>query len=231
MPPTSALERKKLLIKLVVAAAALLLVAVLLLRGFDLRALVGRGLAILRGAGPWAFFSAMAVLPSFGVPLLTFMLTAGPAFAGQMGMVAVVGGGLAAITVNFILSYWLARQALRPLLIRLVVRLGYQVPRVEQADMADLIILLRVTPGVPFAVQNYLLGLAEAPVGKYVGISCAICWLTVTAFIVFGDALLNGRGRLIVYAVLLLAALTAATHLVRRHYAGRAARAARAANS
>jgi len=231
MPPGATPERKKLRIKLAVGAAALLLVAVLLARGVDLRAQVERGLALLQRGGPWAFFSAMALLPGVGVPLLTFMLTAGPAFAGQMGMPAVVASGLAAITVNFMLTYWLARQALRPWLIRLVVRLGYKVPEVEADDMTDLIILLRVTPGVPFAVQNYLLGLAGVPVGKYFGVSCAASWITASAFIIFGSALHNGKGKLIITAVLLLAALTAATHLVRRHFAGRAARAVPGAQS
>lgn len=225
MPPGTADERKKLLIKLAVAAAGLLLVAALLLRGVDIHGLIERGLALLRRGGPWVFFLAMAVLPAAGFPLSTFSLTAGAAFSAQMGMGAVVAAGLAASTVNLLLAYWLARQALRPWLIRLVVRFGYKVPQVEEGDMTDLIVLVRVTPGVPFFVQNYLLGLADAPIGKYILISCAVSWTYTSAFIVFGEALLNGRGKLILIAVSLLAALTAATHLVRRHFAGRAARA------
>ncbi len=120
---------------------------------------------------------------------------------------------------------------MRPWLIRLVVRLGYKVPQVEPADMTDLIVVLRVTPGVPFVVQNYLLGLADAPIGKYFAISCAAAWANNTALIVFGDALLNGKGKLILIAVGLLVALAAAAHLARRHYAGRAARMAPAAHS
>jgi uncharacterized membrane protein YdjX (TVP38/TMEM64 family) len=231
MPLGIARERKKLLIKLSLAAAGLLILAVLALLGVNLHALVERGLALLRRGGPWAFFSAMAVLPAVGVPLLTFALTAGPAFAGQMGMGAVVAAGLAAITVNVMLAYWLARRWLRPWLVRLFVRLGYKVPQVEPADMTDLIVLLRVTPGIPFPVQNYLLGLADVPFGKYFGISCAAAWANNVAFIVFGDALLNGKGKLIFCAVSLIAALTAAAHLVRRHYAGRAKRVGSRASS
>jgi uncharacterized membrane protein YdjX (TVP38/TMEM64 family) len=226
MAPGDAGERKKLLAKLSVAAVVLVLAAIAVLRGVDLRAWAGRGLDVLRGAGPWAFFSAMALLPAVGVPLLTFSLTAGPAFAAGMGMAAVVAAGLAAITVNLALAYGLARWGLRPLLIRLLVRLGYTVPRVEEGDMVDLIILTRVTPGVPFLVQNYLLGLADAPPGKYFLISCLAAWVTNAAFIVFGDALVNGKGKLILGAAGVLVALTAATHLVRRHVAGRTARAA-----
>jgi uncharacterized membrane protein YdjX (TVP38/TMEM64 family) len=84
--------------------------------------------------------------------------------------------------------------------------------------MTDLIVVLRVTPGVPFFVQNYILGLADAPFGKFLGISCAAAWPYTAAFIVFGDALHHGRAKLIIEGVLVLVALTAATHFVRRHY-------------
>jgi uncharacterized membrane protein YdjX (TVP38/TMEM64 family) len=174
--------------------------------------------AALSAAGPLPFFVAMALLPAAGVPMMVFSLTAGTAFAPRMGMGAVVAAGLVAQTINLILTYWLARRALRPWLTRLVARLGYKVPRVEDADMTDLIVLLRVTPGIPFFGQNYLLGLADAPFGKYLWISCATSSTYTAAIIVFGEALRHGRARLIMEAVLVLVALTAATHLLRRHY-------------
>jgi uncharacterized membrane protein YdjX (TVP38/TMEM64 family) len=171
----------------------------------------------------------MAVLPAAGVPLLTFSLTAGPTFAGQMGMPAVVAAGLAAITVNFTLAYWIARQALRPWVVRLLAFFGHRAPHVEPSDMGDFIVLLRVTPGIPFPVQNYLLGLVNAPFRKYFLISCAGSWATNVGFIIFGGALQSGKGRLIFTALGLIVAAAAAAHLVRRHYAGRARRAAPAA--
>ena len=174
--------------------------------------------AALSAAGPLPFFIAMALLPAVGVPMTVFSLTAGTAFAPQMGMGAVIAAGLAAVTINLILTYWLARRALRPWLTRLITRLGHKVPQVEAADMTDLIVLIRVTPGVPFFAQNYLLGLADAPVGKYLWISCATSWTYTAAIIVFGEALRHGRAKLILEAVLVLVALTAATHLLRRHY-------------
>ena len=174
--------------------------------------------AILAAAGPLAFFGAMALLPAAGVPMIVFSLTAGPAFAPSLGMGTVVAAGLTALTVNLLLTYWLARRALRPLLTRLLARLGHQVPRVEAADMTDLIVVLRVTPGLPFFAQNYILGLADAPFGKFLWISCLSSWTYTAAIIVFGDALRHGEAKLIMEAVLVLVALTAATHFVRRHY-------------
>jgi uncharacterized membrane protein YdjX (TVP38/TMEM64 family) len=209
-------------LKLAVLAVVVAAAAILVFRGGSLLGLVHRGIDEIRGLGPWAFYAAMATLPAAGVPMLAFSLTAASAFGPTMGMGGVVAAGLAAVAVNLAFTYWLARRALRPWLARILEKLGYRLPAVSRADMTDLIVLIRVTPGVPFFAQNYLLGLADAPVGPYLAISCAITFAQTTAFILFGDALIHGRGRAGLLALSLLLALTAATHLLRRHYGRKA---------
>lgn len=209
---------RALLLKLAVLAVAGLAVLALVIRGVDLMGWLRQALALVQQAGPVAFFSAMAVLPAVAVPLSPFSLTAGSAFAAELGMPLVIALALLAITINMVGTYFLASRALRPLLEKLFARLGYKLPQVEEGDAADLIVILRVTPGVPFPVQNYLLGLARAPLGQYLLISCAVQWSFNTAFILFGDALLHGKGKLAMIGLGVLLALTAGTHLVRRHY-------------
>ena len=209
---------RALLLKLAVAGVVLLVAAVLVARGLDLKALVAQGLALIRDAGPVVFFGSMALLPSVGVPLSPFALTAGSVFAPSLGMPLVIVLALSAVTFNILFSYYLASRALRPLLEKLLVRLGYKLPEVAAGDATDLIILVRVTPGVPFPVQNYLLGLARVPVVKYALISCAVQWSFNAAFILFGDALLHGKGKLALLGLCGLVALTVGTHLVRKHY-------------
>jgi len=209
---------RALLLKLAGAGVVLLGAAVLMARGLDLKALVAQGLGLIGQAGPVVFFGAMALLPSFGAPLSPFSLTAGSVFAARLGMPLVIVLALAAVTFNIMFSYYLARRAFRPLLEKLMVRLGYKLPEVAAGDATDLIILLRVTPGVPFPVQNYLLGLAQVPVVKYAVISCAVQWSFNAAFILFGDALLHGKGKLALLGLCGLVALTVGTHLVRKHY-------------
>jgi len=201
-------------------------VAVFLLRGVDGRAAIVAGMEIIRGAGPVVFFAAMALLPAVGVPGLTFSLTAGPAFGERLGMGVVVALSLAATTVNLIITYALARRALRPLLEKWLTRLGYQLPEVEAGDMTDLAIVVRVTPGIPFFAQNYLLGLAGVPFGKYVVVSCVTTWIYTTAFVLFGDALLHGKGKVAMLAGSLLVLAVAATHWARKHYGKKRAPAA-----
>lgn len=214
----SAPKNRALLLKLAAGLVVLGVVAVLVLRGVDLKGLVQRGLGTVQHAGPVVFFSAMAVLPALGAPLSPFSLTAGSIFGEQLGMPLVIAYALAAVTLNVLGTYFLASRAFRPLLEKLVTRLGYKLPEVAEGDATDLIVLLRVTPGVPFPAQNYLLGLARVPFVKYAVISCVIQWAFNVAFILFGDAVLHGKGKLALLGFSALLALTAGTHLVRKHY-------------
>lgn len=209
---------RALLLKLAVAGVGLLVVALLVARGLDLKALLQQGLDLLRNAGPLAFFTGMAVLPAVGVPLSAFSLTAGPVFGEQLGMGLVITYATLSITINMALTYLLARRALRPLLEYLFVRLGYRLPQVGTGDETDLIILLRVTPGVPFPVQNYLLGLSGVAPIRYLVISVLITGPLNVVFILFGDALLQGKGKLALISLGLILALMAVTQLIRKHY-------------
>jgi uncharacterized membrane protein YdjX (TVP38/TMEM64 family) len=133
-------------------------------------------------------------------------------------MPLVVVLALLAMLINMALSYWLASRVLRPLLEALFKHLGYKIPAVTRGDESGLIVLLRVTPGIPFPVQNYLLGLARASFGRYLLISFAIQGPLNAAFVVFGDSLLNGRGKTAFYGISAIAVLLVGTHLLRRHY-------------
>lgn len=205
-------------VKLAVLAVAGLGLAVLLLRGLNVREVVEQLLELIRSAGPVVFFLAMAILPALGVPILTFALTAGPVFGEQLGLPLVLALSLTAVTINIVFTFFLARGAFRPLLVRVFARLGYRLPQVDPGDETGLIVIVRVTPGVPFPVQNYLLGLSGVRFARYLWISLAVTFVYQTGFVLFGDALLQGKAKVVLLAVSLLVAAAAATHLLRRRY-------------
>jgi len=216
--PVTRKPDRALLLKLGAVAVAGVIIVGLAVLGLDLRALLDQGLALIRSAGPAAFFTAMVLLPACGVPMLAFSLPAVSLFAEKLGTVPVLIIAVLCMTANLTLTYALARRGLRPLLAKLVARLGYKLPQVEAGDATDLIVILRVTPGIPFFVQNYLAGLADAPFGRYMLVSCIIAWPMNVAIMLFGDALLHGKGRIALVSLSLMLALAAVTHLVRRHY-------------
>lgn len=213
-----------LLFKLAVAGVVLAGVALLVLKGVDVKTLFNRGLEFIRGLGPVTFFTAMAVLPSFGCPLTAFTLSALPVFGAELGAPTVVGLALASITVNLAFSYWLARYALRPWVEKLLAWMGYTLPQVAAEDRLGLLVLVRVTPGPPYSLQNFVLGLTAIPFGLYMAVSFVIVSLYSAAFILFGDALVHGRGKMAFLAVSLFIAFSVGVKFLRRHYQRRQAK-------
>ena len=219
MSSKKAAPKKKLpLVKIGVVLLVLAVGAFFVLRGVNLRELFERAMEHIRTAGPTVFFTAMALLPALGVPVSPFTLTAGSAFGERLGMPIVVALSLLALTINMVFSYALARRALRPVLEWLVKKLGYGLPDVEKGDLTNLTIILRVTPGTPFFIQNYLLGLAGVPFWTYVMISCIVIWIYTAAFVLFGDALLQGKGKMAFIAFGLFVAAVVLTQWLRKRY-------------
>ncbi len=212
-------EKKLPLVKIALVLLAAAAIGLLLLRGVNVRGLFDSGMAWVRGAGPTAFFLAMALAPAVGAPVLPFDFAAGPLFAEQLGMPLVVAFSILALVTNMLLTYALARRALRPLLEKLMTRLGYRLPQMEAGDLTDLTIVLRVTPGMPFCVQNYLLGIARVPFGRYAAISISVIGVYTAGLVMFGDALLHGKGKMAMLAVSVLVVAGVATHWARKHYA------------
>lgn len=207
LPPA----RKLPIAKIVVALVVLAVLGALLLRSVGLARMVAwldQFIALIRDLGPWMFFTAMALLPAVGAPLSAFNLVAGEAFAPQMTMPGVVVTVAAAIAANLAITYWLARFALRPLLTRLVARYGYSIPRLNAGNALTVTLLVRLTPGPPFFLQSYLLGLAEVPFRLYMIVS----WLAVLplalAVVLLGKAAREGNvGKIAVVIGLIVVAV------------------------
>ncbi len=210
-------DRRKFLLKGSLGLAVLLVGGILVLRGFDIKSMIINIMETIRLLGPLAFFTAMALLPAAGFPLMAFALTAGPAFGAQLGLGGILLGSALAITVNVVLTYWLARRALRPLLAWALARLGYQIPVVPAADQFEVTLLVRITPGPPFFVQSYLLGLAEIPFRTYLLPSLLFPMINLSGVVIFGDALMHGKGKVAVLGISLVVAGLLGVHLLRRH--------------
>ncbi len=214
--------KKKLpLVKLAIVAVVLLIVGVVVLRAVGMDRLVGwldQLVGVIRGMGPWVFFAAMTVLPALGVPMLAFTIPAGEAFAPTMGMGGVIAAALVVIALNLALSYWVARYALRPLLTRLLTRYGYSVPRVTRENALSVLLVVRLTPGPPYAFQCFLLGLAEAPFKLYMIVS----WLAILPYalaaIILGQGLRNGNFKTIIAAVGVIVVATIGLQWLRKKY-------------
>jgi uncharacterized membrane protein YdjX (TVP38/TMEM64 family) len=220
--PEAPLEKKKLpVVKLAVAAVVLLVGAVLVLRGLDVQELIAQGIGMIRGVGPVVFFAAMAVLPTIAIPMSLFSIPAGEAFAAQLGLGVVIAVALVALALNLALTYWVARYALRPFLTKLLKRYGYNVPSVTKDNALAVALVMRLTPGPPYAVQGYVLGIAEVPFGLYMVVSwlCQAPW--AVGFIVLGQGLLKGNFMLAAKGLGVIVVVVVAVQWLRKKYARR----------
>jgi uncharacterized membrane protein YdjX (TVP38/TMEM64 family) len=197
----------------VVGATVLGLLAVRFVDLGALKTLLASLITTLRDAGPLVFFSAMALLPAFGMPLMPFALAAGPVFGPVLGTATVIACATLAIAVNITLSYWLAARGLRPVVLLVTTRLGYTLPQLHARNAWQWVLLARLAPGVPFCAQSYLLGLARAPLVPYAVLSVLIPMGYLSAAILGLDALLDGRTRTALIALAALGLLALAVRL------------------
>ncbi len=177
----------------------------------------------LREAGPVVFFAGMAILPAAGFPLAAFTLAAGPVFGPTMGSGWVIGCSLAAVLVNLLLTYWLANRALRPVVSRLLDYFEIRLPESPPGGAWQLVLIVRLTPGPPYWLQSYLLGLMRVPVGPYLVVSLSVMAGFIVALVCGGEAIMNGNGRLALTAVAALAVSIAVSQLLRQRAARRMA--------
>ncbi|MGK0240638.1 MAG: putative membrane protein YdjX (TVP38/TMEM64 family) [Candidatus Pelagisphaera sp.] len=157
----------------------------------------------IKSFGPIPFFAAMAILPLFWAPVSPFLIVAGAAY----DLPVALGGCGLALSVNMAVSWLLAGKLFRPAFERLVHRFGYSVPEITPKTMITVAVLLRITPGLPFPLQNYLLGLAKMPFGWYMAISVPLTMAMATSIIIFSDAILKGNKTVVILAVVLFIAL------------------------
>ena len=173
----------------------------------------------LRGAGPLVFFGAMALLPAVGFPISPFTVAAGPVFGPTLGAGWVIVWSLTAVVVNLLLTYWLANRALRPIVSRLLTYFGIRLPDTTTGGAWQLAWIVRLTPGPPFWVQSYLLGLVRVPLMPYLVVSTFVTAGYIVALVCGGEAIVQGNGRLALAAVGVLVVTIAGLQLLRKRAA------------
>lgn len=173
----------------------------------------GRALLnIVAAAHPAWLFVALAILPLAGVPTSPLWIAAG------LRMGTIPGFILAgcALILNYTAGYWLARRWLRHWLGAWLEKRGWRLPQLSNGDETLVILLLRVTPGLPLFVQNYLLGLAEVNFARFLLLSLLVQAPQVLAFVWFGHSLADNAIWRLLLAAGALVALSLLVVLFRR---------------
>ena len=141
---------------------------------------------------PWALIAVMATLPGLGFPSSPVLLLFGVVVAPQYGMPAALALAIAAQSLCSIWTYALAAGPLKWLLLRYVLR-ERVLPEMCEGNAVRLGLILRLTPGIPYALQNIVLGISGIRFRDYLLVSIPTTSLWTAGFVITGGAIFKGQ--------------------------------------
>lgn len=154
---------------------------------------------------PYALFLALAILPAFAFPASPLLILAGAVWGPNAGA---CGLAVSAILLNVLLSHLAAAGPGHKLIAGI---LGERYSRWSQSARASqwqLATMLRITPGVPLCVQNYILGLLRIPLLASLALALPITGSYVCGFVLTGGAIFEGKVGAIILGISILLVVT-----------------------
>lgn len=179
----------------------------------------GAVIETLEALGPLPFFVGLAVLPAFGVPTTPFYVLAGIAFHPVVALV----GTVASIALNLGVSHLLGRSGLRRFILVLLRPTRFDLPKTPPKNPFRFTLMIKLAPGVPVFVKNYLLVLAGVPFAIYFWLSLPITFAYAAAFLLLGDSFRDQDFGQAIVALAALGALVAVLAWARHRLAKRKA--------
>jgi uncharacterized membrane protein YdjX (TVP38/TMEM64 family) len=144
----------------------------------------------LRASPPILFFTAFLVASLLPFPIALFYVTSGAAYGIPASLAWIAG----ALVVSNLLLHAASRSLLHPAFQALAARRGHRIPVFDSPlDEALFIGLVRITPGIPYFLQNVILAAARLDLLRFVVLSVAIQMIYATGFVVLGRSALEGR--------------------------------------
>lgn len=178
------------------------------------RGLFDQSLSFLK-ANPWALILAVATLPGMGFPISPLLLMFGVVLAPHYGMVTTCALGILSQSFCTTWTYLLSSGPLRDVLKKIVSQ-RRELPELTESNALRLCLILRITPGIPYAIQNIVLGIVGMRLKQYLIVSIPITALWTIGFIVTGGAIFKGQAGLAITGVLLLVAMVLLTKMLRQ---------------
>ncbi len=203
-------------------------IALICLTGIGIGALLvawkmGVDLAVLKGLWerckdyladhPSALFWAIVFLPALPIPTSALLVTAGIVWRDRPVMACLLC--LLAMALNLSWTYWLAARPARGFVEKLIASGSFQIPDLPRGDHLKLILVMRLTPGFPFFVQNYVLGFMRAPFLLYLPVSLLCSGFIGTGVVLGGVGLGGGKLKWAILGISLIVVGGILTHFVR----------------
>lgn len=162
--------------------------------GVDRATLAGwwHALEIFLRTNPGWLFAGLVLLPGLPMPTSALLFLAGtvwkdhPAIACGICLMAMLG--------NFSWTYWLAAGPARKLVEKVLAASEITLPSgLEPGNQLRMILLLRLTPGIPLFFQNYLLGFFRVRFSLYLVLSFFCNGIFACGFVLAGAGFSDGN--------------------------------------
>ncbi len=160
---------------------------------------------------PAYYVGALMLLPYAGVPSSFLYIAAGAVYPPAEAVLL----SLAGLALNLPLGYFVGKYWLRGPIARFLEKRGHKLIEVPPGEFTQLIVLMRVIPGPPLVIQNFLLALAGTPFWKYYFISLPLTLLFAAGILLTPGALMEGNGKLVVAGVGLVIGVAMLAHIVK----------------
>lgn len=154
-------------------------------------------------ANPAWLFLAIVVLPGFPVPASALMILAGTVWRDRPVMACLIC--LAGMALNMSWTYWLAAKPARGLVERYLAHSTIRLPELPKGDHMQVILLMRLTPGIPLFFQNYLLGFLRVPFLPYLAVSLCCTGMIAIGVVLSSAGVADGNLKPVISGAALIA--------------------------
>lgn len=168
---------------------------------------------------PWWLFAGLVILPGLPVPTSALLFLAGTVWRDRP--VAACAICLLALALNMSWTYWAAARPGRGLVEKFLAAGTLRIPVLPKDNQLRAILLLRLTPGVPLFVQNYLLGFLHVPFGLYLPVSLACSGLIACGVVLSAAGVAGGNLTPVITGVALIVVGMVAVQMVRQKLQGK----------
>lgn len=140
---------------------------------------------------PWWLFAALVVLPGLPIPTSALLLLTGTVWTNNPAAGCLIA--LAGIGLNMSWTHWLSAGLGRSFVAKWLEATNVKLPVLPSGDHFRMTLVVRLTPGIPFFIQNYLLGFFGVPFRVYLPVSLLCNGFFTCAFVLGGAGISSGR--------------------------------------
>jgi uncharacterized membrane protein YdjX (TVP38/TMEM64 family) len=131
---------------------------------------------------------------------------------------------LVAMALNMTWTYWVAARPGRGVVEKLLAATTLRVPELPRGNHLRMILILRLTPGLPLFLQNYVLGFLRVPFRLYLPVSMGCTGLIACGVVLSGAGVAKGNLTPILTGVALIVVGLLVVQMIRQRLPGKSAR-------